>query len=180
VLQLQSAFGIIALCAIAWAISEHPRAVSIRQVISSLIATLVTAIIFIKVPHVASAFGGINDAFATLAALRPGKTDYVATAKRFINTAVYKPVVGNEDILDGRHANQHIPQFIGYLRMYEQSDEADFHTAASNFWDMVVPHRVYSHGGVGVGEILRAALAHHDRHDEFNRSGKSQSTPGFL
>ncbi len=106
--------------------------------------------------YIAGEFGGINDAFATLAALRPGKTDYVATAKRFINTAVYKPVVGNEDILDGRHANQHIPQFIGYLRMYEQSDEADFHTAARNFWDMVVPHRVYSHGGVGVGEILRA------------------------
>ena len=106
--------------------------------------------------YIAGEFGGINDAFATLAALRPGKTDYVATAKRFINTAVYKPVVANEDILDGRHANQHIPQFIGYLRMYEQNDEADFHTAARNFWDMVVPHRIYSHGGVGVGEILRA------------------------
>jgi len=45
-LQLQSAFGVIALCAIAWAISEHPRAVSIRQVVSSLIATLVTAFVF--------------------------------------------------------------------------------------------------------------------------------------
>ena len=31
----------------------------------------------------------------------------------------------------------------------------EYHTAAKNFWDMVVPHRVYSHGGVGVGEIIR-------------------------
>ena len=69
---------------------------------------------------------------------------------------MYKPIVANEDILDGRHANQHIPQFIGYLRMFEQSNEPEFHTAARNFWDMVVPHRVYAHGGVGVGEILRA------------------------
>ena len=106
--------------------------------------------------YIAGEYGGINDSLAQLAALKPGGTDYVATARRFINTRVYQPVVANDDRLDGRHANQHIPQFIGYLRMYEQNDEAEFHTAAKNFWDMVVPHRVYAHGGVGVGEILRA------------------------
>ena len=106
--------------------------------------------------YIAGEYGGINDSLAQLAALRPGGTDYGATAKRFINTAVYKPVAANQDILDGRHANQHIPQFIGYLRMFEHTNEPDFHTAARNFWDMVVPHRVYAHGGVGVGEILRA------------------------
>jgi DUF1680 family protein len=106
--------------------------------------------------YIAGEYGGINDTLATLAALSPGKTDYVATAKRFTNTAVYTPVAANDDVLDRRHANQHIPQFIGYLRIFEQNDEPEFHTAARNFWDMVVPHRVYSHGGVGVGEILRA------------------------
>jgi DUF1680 family protein len=106
--------------------------------------------------YIAGEYGGINERLAQLAALRPGGTDYGATAKRFINTAVYKPVAANEDILDGRHANQHIPQFIGYLRMFERNNEPEFHTAARNFWDMVVPHRVYAHGGVGVGEILRA------------------------
>jgi DUF1680 family protein len=106
--------------------------------------------------YIAGEYGGINDTLAQLAALRPGGTDYAATAKRFVNTAVYAPVAANNDILDGRHANQHIPQFIGYLRMFEQNREAEYHTAAKNFWDMVVPHRIYSHGGVGVGEILRA------------------------
>jgi DUF1680 family protein len=107
--------------------------------------------------YIAGEYGGINDTLATLAALGAGrKDDYIAAARRFINTAVYKPVISNDDILDGRHANQHIPQFIGYLRMFEQTREAGFYTAARNFWDMVVPHRVYSHGGVGVGEILRA------------------------
>ena len=106
--------------------------------------------------YIAGEYGGINERLAQLAVLRPGGTDYGVTAKRFINTAVYKPVAANEDILDGRHANQHIPQFIGYLRMFEHNNEPEFHTAAQNFWDMVVPHRVYAHGGVGVGEILRA------------------------
>ena len=106
--------------------------------------------------YIAGEYGGINDTLAQLAALRPGGTDYASTAKRFVNNAVYAPVAANKDILDGRHANQHIPQFIGYLRMYEQNNEAEYHTAARNFWDMVVPHRIYSHGGVGVGEILRA------------------------
>jgi DUF1680 family protein len=104
--------------------------------------------------YIAGEYGGINDSLALLASLRPG-SPYLETAKRFVNNAVYQPVVRNEDILDGRHANQHIPQFIGYLRMYEQSDVAEYHTAAEHFWDMVVPHRVYSHGGVGVVEVLR-------------------------
>jgi DUF1680 family protein len=106
--------------------------------------------------YIAGEYGGISDSLAALAALRPGGTDYVATAKRFINNAVYQPVAANNDVLDGRHANQHIPQFIGYLRIFERTSEPEFHAAAQNFWDMVVPHRVYSHGGVGVGEILRA------------------------
>ena len=105
--------------------------------------------------YIAGEYGGVSDTFAQLAALKPGTTDHVATAKRFINNAVYQPVSANTDILDGRHANQHIPQFLGYLRIYEQSGEPQFHTAAQNFWDMVVPHRIYSHGGVGVGEIIR-------------------------
>ena len=105
--------------------------------------------------YIAGEYGGMNDTLARLHALRPEKAEYLAAAKRFTNTAVYAPVVKNDDILDGRHANQHIPQFIGYLRMFEETDEPDYQSAAKNFWDMVVPHRIYSHGGLGVGEILR-------------------------
>src|ERR1700753_4439513 len=49
-LQLQSAFGIVALLAIAWAISENRRAVSPRQAAIGLAATLVIAVILIKLP----------------------------------------------------------------------------------------------------------------------------------
>ena len=104
--------------------------------------------------YIAGEYGGANDAFASLHALK-GKPEYLTVARYFDNRNVKDPTIANNDILDGRHANQHIPQFIGYLRVFEESNERDYHTAAKNFWDMVVPHRVYSHGGVGVGEIIR-------------------------
>ena len=104
--------------------------------------------------YIAGEYGGANDAFAQ-PARAPARQAGVPHAARASSTTRTRPDVANNDILDGRHANQHIPQFIGYLRMFEQNNEPEYHTAAKNFWDMVVPHRVYSHGGVGVGEILR-------------------------
>jgi DUF1680 family protein len=105
--------------------------------------------------YIAGEYGGANDAFASLHALRRDKPEYLTLARYFDNRNVKDPTVAGTDILDGRHANQHIPQFLGYLRVFEQSDQPEYYTAAKNFWDMVVPHRTYSHGGVGVGEILR-------------------------
>ena len=105
--------------------------------------------------YIAGEYGGANDAFASLHALRRDKPEFLTVARYFDNRNVKDPTVAGTDILDGRHANQHIPQFIGYLRVFEQNDMPEYHTAAKNFWGMVVPHRVYSHGGVGVGEILR-------------------------
>ena len=67
-LQLQSAFGIVALLAIAWALSENRRAVSLKQAAIGLLVTLATAVILIKLPVVAHAFGVINDAVGTIAA----------------------------------------------------------------------------------------------------------------
>jgi DUF1680 family protein len=104
--------------------------------------------------YIAGEYGGANDAFASLHAIKR-KPEYLTVARYFDNRNVKDPTVAGTDILDGRHANQHIPQFTGYLRVFEESSEPTYHTAAQNFWDMVVPHRVYSHGGVGVGEILR-------------------------
>ena len=105
--------------------------------------------------YIAGEYGGINESLAQLQSLRPGRGEYLAAATRFDNTSVFGATVRDEDILDGRHANQHVPQFTGYLRIFEQNGDSRYFTAARNFWNMVVPHRIYSHGGMGVGEMFR-------------------------
>ena len=55
-LQLQSAFGILVLLGIAWALGENRRAVSLKQAALGLGITIATAIVLIKIPVVAHAF----------------------------------------------------------------------------------------------------------------------------
>ena len=76
-LQLQSAFGIFALLAMAWAMSEKRRAVSLRQAAIGLAVTLLTALVLIKLPVVARAFGLINDAVGAIAAASRAGTSFV-------------------------------------------------------------------------------------------------------
>src|ERR1700719_3900901 len=76
-LQLQSAFGVLALLAIAWAFSENHRAVSLRQAAIGLAVTLLTAVALIKLPFVAHAFGVINDAVGAISAASRAGTSFV-------------------------------------------------------------------------------------------------------
>src|SRR2546429_5560496 len=76
-LQLQSALGVVALLAIAWALGENRRAVSIRQAAIGLAVTALTALVLIKLPPVAKAFGAINDAVSTIAAASRAGTSFV-------------------------------------------------------------------------------------------------------
>src|SRR6267154_2198054 len=76
-LQLQSTFGVFALLGIAWVLSENRRAVSLRQAGIGLIVTLATAVILIKLPFVAHAFGVINDAVGAISAASRAGTSFV-------------------------------------------------------------------------------------------------------
>jgi CNT family concentrative nucleoside transporter len=76
-LQLQSALGIFALLAIAWAFGENRRTVSLRQAAIGLAATLVTAVVLIKLPIVAHAFGAINDAVGAISDASRAGTSFV-------------------------------------------------------------------------------------------------------
>jgi CNT family concentrative nucleoside transporter len=76
-LQLQSAFGVVALLAIAWSLSENRRAVSLRQAATGLAVTLLTAVVLIKLPGVARVFGAINDAVGAIAAASRAGTSFV-------------------------------------------------------------------------------------------------------
>ena len=76
-LQLQSGFGVLALLAIAWALSDNRRAVSLRQMAIGLAATVVAALVLLKLPPVAKAFGAINDAVSTISAASRAGTSFV-------------------------------------------------------------------------------------------------------
>lgn len=105
--------------------------------------------------YIAGEYGGMNEVMADLYALTGDET-FLETARCFDNTALLADCVAGRDTLDGKHANQHIPQFLGYLRLFEQAGDTDYRTAAEHFFDMVVPHRTYVHGGTGQGELFRA------------------------
>jgi CNT family concentrative nucleoside transporter len=76
-LQLQSALGVVALLAIAWAISEHRRAVAWKQAGLGLALTLAVAVLFIKVPPMSAAFAVINQAVGAIGAATRAGTSFV-------------------------------------------------------------------------------------------------------
>jgi concentrative nucleoside transporter, CNT family len=74
---LQSAFGVFALLGIAWIISEDRRAVAWMQAAVALLVTFVTAVVLLKVPAVARAFGAINNAVDAISAASKAGTAFV-------------------------------------------------------------------------------------------------------
>jgi CNT family concentrative nucleoside transporter len=76
-LQLQSAFGVLALLALAWAFGENRGAVSLRQAAIGLAVTFVTALALIKLPFVTHAFGVLNDAVGAISAASRAGTAFV-------------------------------------------------------------------------------------------------------
>ena len=76
-LQLQSAIGVIALLALAFAISEKRGAVSWRRVSISLALTVALAIILLKIPPVRAAVAAANGAVDAVAAATKAGTTFV-------------------------------------------------------------------------------------------------------
>ena len=85
-LQLQSAFGVVALLAIAWAFGENRGAVSPRQAAIGLLVTLLTAVALIKLPFVAQGFGVINDAVGAISSASRAGSRQAPTRSRATRT----------------------------------------------------------------------------------------------
>ncbi|MET8976734.1 beta-L-arabinofuranosidase domain-containing protein [Streptomyces sp. NPDC004539] len=100
-------------------------------------------------------FGGVVEALCDLHDLT-GRAEHLALARLFDLDRLIDACAANTDVLDGLHANQHIPIFTGYLRLYDATGEQRYLDAARNFWDMVVPHRMYAIGGTSNTEFWRA------------------------
>jgi len=75
--NFQSAFGIFALLAISWIVSEDRRGVAWRQAGAALVVTLATAVVLLKVPVVTRAFAAINNAVDAIAAANKAGMSFV-------------------------------------------------------------------------------------------------------
>ena len=106
--------------------------------------------------YIAGEFGGFNESLAKLYIITKDET-YLKGAKLFDNTNFFNQLKVNVDDIKERHANQHIPQIIGAMEIYEATvaagkAEPEYYDIAENFWQMVVSRYAYSIGGVGTGE----------------------------
>lgn len=75
--NLQSAVGVVALIAFAWAVSENRRAVSLKRVAAGLAITIVLAVLFLKVPPITAAFGSANRVIDAIAEASRAGTSFV-------------------------------------------------------------------------------------------------------
>ncbi|WP_369387682.1 beta-L-arabinofuranosidase domain-containing protein [Streptomyces sp. CG1] len=100
-------------------------------------------------------YGGIAEALCELHD-RTGRPEHLALARLFDLDRLIDACAAGTDVLDGLHANQHIPVFTGLVRLYEKTGEQRRLAAARNFWRMAVPHRVYAIGGTSSDEFWRA------------------------
>ncbi|QRK11371.1 glycoside hydrolase family 127 protein [Archangium violaceum] len=100
-------------------------------------------------------FGGIVEAIVDTYSLT-GKREHLELAGFFQLSSLIDACASNTDILNGLHANQHIPIFNGLVRLYDETGEERYLTAARNFWPMVAEHRTYSIGGTSDGEFWKA------------------------
>ncbi len=114
--------------------------------------------------YIAGELGGMNESMAQLYIYAKEDKDpdadiYLAGAKLFDNTIFFNNLEKNLDDIKGRHANQHIPQIVGALKMYEATvdkgaAEKKYYDISENFWQMTVSRYAYSIGGVGTGEAF--------------------------
>ena len=104
--------------------------------------------------YIAGEYGGMNEALARLYRLT-GEPRFLEAAKLFDNIRVFygdaehsHGLSKNVDLFRGLHANQHIPQIIGALEIYRDSNAPDYYQIADNFWVMAINDYMYTIGGV--------------------------------
>lgn len=104
--------------------------------------------------YIAGEFGGMNETMAHLYRIT-NKEHYLKTAQLFDNIDMFfgdaqhtHGLAKNVDTFRGLHANQHIPQIVGSIEMYQVSNLPEYYRVADNFWYKAVNDYMYSIGGV--------------------------------
>lgn len=111
--------------------------------------------------YIAGEYGGMNEVLVELywRSADPQKSEFLDAAKLFTLHTLVDACAAGTDTLNGKHANQHIPQFPGYIKLAAETGDEHYLDATKGFYDMVVPGRSYAHGGTGEGELWGPAGA---------------------
>lgn len=106
--------------------------------------------------YIAGEFGGMNEVMARLYEITGNET-HLKAAQFFDNDKLFFPLSQKVDALDTMHANQHIPQIIGCMKLYEATGEKRYYDIAEYFWSIATKSHTYVIGGIGEGEMFHAA-----------------------
>ncbi|MFI5844142.1 beta-L-arabinofuranosidase domain-containing protein [Catenuloplanes sp. NPDC051500] len=102
--------------------------------------------------YIAGEFGGMNDSLTTLH-LITGEPRFLAAAAAFEMDELLDAAAAGHDVLDGMHANQHLPMLAGHLGQYDATGDRRYLDAVTALFGQVVPGRTFAHGGTGEGEL---------------------------
>ncbi|GAA1870012.1 beta-L-arabinofuranosidase domain-containing protein [Myceligenerans crystallogenes] len=103
-------------------------------------------------------FGGMNAVLTDLY-LMTNDSRWLTVAQRFDHAAVFDPLAGNLDRLDGLHANTQVPKWIGAAREYKATGTTRYRDIARNAWAFTVGAHTYAIGGNSQAEHFRAPNA---------------------
>lgn len=106
--------------------------------------------------YIAGEYGGMIGTLVRLYRIT-GRKEHLEAAKLFENPALFDSMAEGVDVLDGMHANQHIPQIIGALELYAATGDRRYFDIAHSFEEIVTGHHCYAVGGTGEEERFRAA-----------------------
>lgn len=94
-------------------------------------------------------FGGMNDCLYDVYLLT-GREEHLEAAKAFDQDTLYMKVYSakaGDNILNNHHANTTIPKFVGAVKRYIVTGEAEYFEYADSFWNMVTANHTYVTGG---------------------------------
>jgi Uncharacterized protein conserved in bacteria len=103
--------------------------------------------------YIAGETGGMNEVMARLYIITK-KPEHLKAAKLFDNDKLFYLLSEKIDALDTMHANQHIPQVLGAMKLFEAIGEQKYYDIASFFWETVTRNHIYVIGGTGEGEMF--------------------------
>ncbi|PJJ70583.1 hypothetical protein CLV46_0105 [Diaminobutyricimonas aerilata] len=102
--------------------------------------------------YIAGEYGGMNETMARLSVVAR-VPEFLETARLFDLDRLLDAGARHEDVLTGMHANQHLPQLVGYLLEFEATGERRYLDAVLGLWEQIVPGRMFAHGGTGESEL---------------------------